>query len=1097
MNNPIIVSNKTFREILQLGQASLDRQEFDLSESYYYQAIKLTPTSALPYRGLGDVFNKRKKTEKAIAAYEKAISLNPEYWHTYQRLGAIYQKQGNYRQAILAYRRALNIAPTQTKIQQKLDSLHPEDFLEECLNKARQAVKEGNLQEAIAEYQLAVAIEPNFVEGYLQLGNLLAELENYREAINSYQQALEIEPDAKTYHLLATPLEKLERWLELINVYIKAIEQNPNYYLYYHQLGDVYYKLNKNTAAIDAYHRAIELYCSYFWLHYHLGITWQGEGKLKAAIKCYQTALALQPNLEPISSSLKNALNKQKKDYKKIIITDQQAPRDRPKLANNTGLKIIFYPRFTERDSYTDHFYRMIWYLNPLIEQIATITIPLAFEDINPDFCPAYLDDKVVDLYERFANKISFNFSNRVDDYISDIKEANFVLRWNVETTTNSVNKDPGLDLLKTKKNWRIDHDRERYAGSFYLKCGVENDGEYEKNLAESQEKFHDLAQYLQNDRGFIFGTGPSLSQAYNFRFDNAEVIACNSMLKNRTLMEYLSPKLIVAADPIFHAGCSAYAADFRKYLCDALEYFQSYFIVPMRDIHIYKHNLPSELVHRIIGIPLETAEQPNLNLLERFQVTSTSNVLTLYLVPLATTLFKQIGIIGCDGRPLHENDYFWKHDPSSQFVNKMSVIQEAHGAFFEIDYDEYYLTHCDILQKWLVAAENAGKEICNLTPSYIQALQDRTFALNENSTLPNWIEFNGTRASGEPLASIIMPARNAATTIATSIKTIQDEPLQEWEIIVINDGSSDETAEVVEQIRKSDPRVAIYHTCGRGVAFARNVGLSVARGKYIGFLDADDLYQNQAMTKRVRALEDNPHWEGVYCLTEIVDGNLEELNWSIGSYRRKISFADMHSNIHLGSVIAKADLLRRQSFQVGLANGEDWLYLSQVLRAGTELEYIPDCHVAYRIHDRSTVLQDFAAHENKLLEIIEILYGSDPNCTEPTEQYRFGLIQTPDKQLVILKRRINLLTFLLLSRKARNFYQVIQTTKNLPWDNLDENIILGNIRSTTMRYYSCSIKIWQEKFQQNSTYIQQVIAELKLAKIIPKFHKLLLELCN
>jgi glycosyltransferase involved in cell wall biosynthesis len=367
---------------------------------------------------------------------------------------------------------------------------------------------------------------------------------------------------------------------------------------------------------------------------------------------------------------------------------------------------------------------------------------------------------------------------------------------------------------------------------------------------------------------------------------------------------------------------------------------------------------------------------------------------------------------------------------------------------------------------------------------------------LNEDATLPNWIEVNGAKALGQPLVSIIMPARNAATTITTSIQTIQDEQLQEWEVIVINDGSSDETVEVVDRIRQSDSRIGIYHTCGRGVSFARNLGLSVARGKYIGFLDADDLYEDRAMTKRVKALEDNPDWEGVYCLTEMINDNLEKLNWSIGGYKRKISFADMHNNIHLASVIAKADLLRRQSFQVGLANGEDWLYLSQILRAGTELEYVPDCHVSYRIHDRSTVLQDFTAHENKLLEVIDILYGIDPNCTEPSEQYKSGLIEAPDKQLVILKRRISLLTFLLLSRKARNFYQAIQNTRTLPWESLDEKNIIGSIRSTTMRYYACSKEVWLEKFQQNSSYIQQVIADFKLVKIVPKFCQALSKAC-
>ena len=426
-----------------------------------------------------------------------------------------------------------------------------------------------------------------------------------------------------------------------------------------------------------------------------------------------------------------------------------------------------------------------------------------------------------------------------------------------------------------------------------------------------------------------------------------------------------------------------------------------------------------------------------------------------------------------------------------------MSVIQEAHGAFFAIDYDDYYFTHCDTLKKWLDTADSIGKEARNLTPSYIPALQERTSSLQDNS-LPDWVNVNGVQASGEPLVSIIMPARNAAETIAKSIKSIQDEELKEWEIIVINDGSMDDTVAVVEEIRQQDPRVGLYHTGGRGVSFARNVALSVVKGKYVGFLDADDLFENQALTKRIKALEANPDWSGVYCRTEIVDDDLNQLGWSVGDYKRKINFSDMHGNIHLASMVGKADVLRSQSFRVGLANGEDWLYLAQVLRAGNDLEYVADCNVAYRIHERSTVLQDFVGHENKLIEVIDILYNEDTDCTAPVDKYKFGLsqVKSPDKQLVILKRRISLLTFLLLSRKARQFYECTQEASRLPWDSLNEKAILGSVRSTTMRYYACTQEQWQEKLQENSNYIKQVFSDFKVNKTVPKFYSAIFSIC-
>ena len=1092
------------------------------------QAVKTKPDDFLSYFNLGKALSVQGRLTEASDNFSQAIRLNSNFADGYSFLGKALSEQGQLTEAIAAFKKAIELDENQPSwVRENLAEVlaqanHPkleqfnqmstqinelEQSSQSCLNLANKLLKEGKLERAEHLYEAAIALQPNShsLEAYRKLAELQVKLKKYEEAIANYQKAIEIEPNAHLYDLLATPLEKLKRWSEIVTVYCRAIELKPDYYFYHHRLGNFYHKIGKTKEAIASYYRAIELNPEYVWVHYHLGETFKVEGNFKEAINCYQTALKIQPDLERASKALADAIAKQKQleaqlssARKKVQITVDDRPKSQSNLATGTGLKIVFYPRFQDKQSYTDHLYRMFWYLNPLIEQIEKITIPVKFKDINPDVCPSYLDEKSADFYTRFADKISFNYSEGVDDFVKEIKSASFLLRWNMKEDKDSASKDPGVDLIRTKKVWRVDHHKEQFAGSFYLKCVVENDREYDRNLSESKEKLHDIAESLKSDLGFIFGTGPSLSQAYNFRFNNGETIACNSMLKNKTLMEYLSPRLIVAADPIFHAGCSSYAADFRKYLCDALEYFQSHLVVPMRDIHIYKHNLPAELSKRVIGIPLEKAEQPNLNLLEQFHVTSTGNVLTLYLLPLATTLFNKIGIMGCDGRPLKEDNYFWKHDPSSQFVNKMSVIQEAHGAFFAIDYNDYYLTHCDTLQKWLTAAEGIGKEARNLTPSYIPALQERTSSIQNNS-LPAWVNVNGSQALGEPLVSIIMPARNAAETIANSIKSIQDEELKEWEVIVINDGSMDDTVAVVEQISQSDPRVGIYHTGGRGVSFARNVALSVARGKYIGFLDADDLFENQALTKRVKALEANPDWSGVYCRTEIVDDDLNQLGWSVGDYKRKISFLDLHGNIHLASVVAKADVLRSQSFQVGLANGEDWLYLSQVLRSGNDLQYVPDCNIAYRIHERSTVLQDFVGHENKLLEVIDILYGNDPECTSPADKYKFGLsqVKSPDKQLIILKRRISLLSFLLLSRKARQFYECIQDTRTLPWHNLDEKSIIGSVRSTTMRYYACSKQLWLEKFQQNSNYIQQVFSDFKIEKIAPEFCQVVSKICS
>ena len=246
-------------------------------------------------------------------------------------------------------------------------------------------------------------------------------------------------------------------------------------------------------------------------------------------------------------------------------------------------------------------------------------------------------------------------------------------------------------------------------------------------DLAECRRRFHALPIRQEEGVANVFGTGPGLSLADGFDFSDGLSIACNSMVANRALMDRLNPPVIVATDPIFHAGCSSYAAEFRSALVEAMRRYDSVYICPWRDWRTHVSHLPDDLKSRVIGVPMDHADTPNLDLAVDFRVTVTRNVLTLMLLPLACTWRSHVRIAGCDGRPLDQSSYFWTHDAKSQIVERMDDIKLAHPAFFAIDYDEYYLSHIETLEAWLSAGEATGRTFENLTPSHIPALMART----------------------------------------------------------------------------------------------------------------------------------------------------------------------------------------------------------------------------------------------------------------------------------------------------------------------------------------------------------------------------------
>lgn len=108
------------------------------------------------------------------------------------------------------------------------------------------------------------------------------------------------------------------------------------------------------------------------------------------------------------------------------------------------------------------------------------------------------------------------------------------------------------------------------------------------------------------------------------------------------------------------------------------------------------------------------------------------------------------------------------------------------------------------------------------------------------------------------PTASIVVPAFNVAETIAETLRSLVAQTLRDIEIIVINDGSSDETAREVSPFL-SDPRVRFISQANRGLAGARNRGIAEARSAYIGFCDADDLWLADKMRQHVAHFERNP----------------------------------------------------------------------------------------------------------------------------------------------------------------------------------------------------------------------------------------------
>lgn len=109
------------------------------------------------------------------------------------------------------------------------------------------------------------------------------------------------------------------------------------------------------------------------------------------------------------------------------------------------------------------------------------------------------------------------------------------------------------------------------------------------------------------------------------------------------------------------------------------------------------------------------------------------------------------------------------------------------------------------------------------------------------------------------PLVSVVMPARNAASTIGGAIESLLAQSITDWELLIVDDGSDDDTAAVAGRYGASDRRVRLLAGPAKGEPAARNVALAEARGRLIAMLDADDLALPGRLERQARFLDANP----------------------------------------------------------------------------------------------------------------------------------------------------------------------------------------------------------------------------------------------
>jgi glycosyltransferase involved in cell wall biosynthesis len=208
-------------------------------------------------------------------------------------------------------------------------------------------------------------------------------------------------------------------------------------------------------------------------------------------------------------------------------------------------------------------------------------------------------------------------------------------------------------------------------------------------------------------------------------------------------------------------------------------------------------------------------------------------------------------------------------------------------------------------------------------------------------------------------LISVIMPAFNAGKYITKSIGSVRNQSHRELEIIVVDDGSTDDTVAIVEAQASQDKRIRLLRSPHRGVSHARNLAIAQARGSYIAPIDADDLWKRDKLKRQYQILSTAPKETGVvYAWAAGIDDEDKIVLpvWNASQARGDVLHAIVESGIlSCGStpLIRKGYAQEVGGYDEELHLSEDWKFYT-ALAGVCHFEVIPECLIGYRIRNDS-----------------------------------------------------------------------------------------------------------------------------------------------
>lgn len=236
---------------------------------------------------------------------------------------------------------------------------------------------------------------------------------------------------------------------------------------------------------------------------------------------------------------------------------------------------------------------------------------------------------------------------------------------------------------------------------------------------------------------------------------------------------------------------------------------------------------------------------------------------------------------------------------------------------------------------------------------------------------------------NSKTIISIIMPAYNSESYVSEAIESVCKQSYPAWELLIVNDGSTDHTPEIIEKYAQKDLRIKVFHRKNEGVSMARNFALNQAHGGYVTFIDSDDVYHVDRLKEMMQVFELNNNCGIVFSRHREFKGkltignedstqNIDVINDNI----LKIVISDTKYHF-MCNVMIRSDIAKKEKF-APMRFAEDFCYIRDCASHCRQMAFLDAILYFYRRDNENAMTSHFFTEKYvpDYMKLVENIYG-------------------------------------------------------------------------------------------------------------------------